>query len=175
MYGTSAFSLKQWIDDNRSQLKPPVGNKMVWQDTDIMVMIVGGPNLRKDYHINPTEEFYYQIEGDMVLKVILDGKKLDIPIRAGDIYLLPPQTPHSPQRPAGTVGMVIERRRPEGEEDHIRWYCDSCGDILHDPSFYLTNLATQIKPVIEEFVAREELRTCKKCGAVMQMTPPPAR
>lgn len=175
MYGTSAFNLKQWIDENRSLLKPPVGNKMVWQDSDLMVMIVGGPNQRKDYHINPTEEFYYQIEGDMTLKVIVDGKKLDIPIRAGDIFLLPPHTPHSPQRPAGTIGMVIEKRRPEGEVDHIRWYCDKCGEVLHDPSFHLTNLATQIKPVIEEFIAKEELRTCKACGAVMTMSPPAAK
>lgn len=173
MYGTSAFNLKQWIEENRHLLKPPVGNKMVWQDSDLMVMIVGGPNLRKDYHINPTEEFYYQIEGDMTLKVIVEGAKHDVSIKAGDIYLLPAQTPHSPQRPAGTVGMVIERRRPEGQEDHIRWYCDNCGEILYDPSFYLTNLATQIKPVIEEFFSREDLRTCKKCGTVMP-TPPPA-
>jgi len=166
----SAFNLKQWVDEHRDLLKPPVGNTVIWTDSDFMVMIIGGPNQRKDYHINPTEEFYYQLEGDMTLKVIEEGgKKRDIPIRAGDVFLLPPNIPHSPQRPAGTVGMVIEKRRPDGKNDHIRWYCEACGEILHDPQFYLTNLATQIKPVIEEFFNNEKLRTCDKCGAVMKI------
>lgn len=169
----NAFNFKKWIDEHRHLLKPPVGNKIVWEDTDIMVMVVGGPNIRKDYHINPTEEFYHQLEGDMTLRIREDGKVRDIPIREGDIFLLPPHIPHSPQRPANTIGLVIERRRPQGQEDHIRWYCEQCGEILHDPHFYLTNLGTQIKPVIQEFIANESLRTCKKCGAKMEITPPP--
>ncbi len=164
-----AFSLRNWIEEHRHLLKPPVGNTIVWQDTDLMVMIVGGPNVRKDYHINPTEEFFYQLEGDVSVKIIEDGRRREIPIKQGDVLLLPPLIPHSPQRPANTVGMVIERRRPEGQNDHIRWYCEGCGEILHDPQFYLTNLATQIKPVIEEFFANQELRTCKKCGTVMNI------
>ncbi len=165
----AAFNLKNWIDEHRDLLKPPVGNTVVWEDTDIMVMIVGGPNVRKDYHINPTEEFFYQLEGDVSVKILEDGKKREIAIKEGDVLLLPPLVPHSPQRPANTVGMVIERRRPAGQDDHIRWYCEECGEILHDPQFHLTNLATQIKPVIQEFLASEELRTCKKCAAVMQV------
>ncbi len=165
----AAFNLQNWIEEHRHLLKPPVGNTIIWQDTDIMVMIVGGPNVRKDFHINPTEEFFYQLEGDVSVVVMEDGQRREIPIKEGDVLLLPPWIPHSPQRPANTVGMVIERRRPEGKNDHIRWYCDGCGGILHDPQFYLTNLGTQIKPVIEEFFASEELRTCKKCGAVMQV------
>lgn len=168
-----AFNLREWIDQNRSLLKPPVGNKMVWEDTDFMVMIVGGPNQRKDYHINPTEEFYYQLEGDIQLKLLENGVPRTVDIRQGDVFLLPPNTPHSPQRPAGTVGMVIERRRPEGNHDHVRWYCEKCGEILHDPHFQLTNLGTQLKPVIEEFYGNENLRTCKKCGATMQVPPKP--
>ncbi len=112
-----AFNLREWIDQNRSLLKPPVGNKIVWEDTDFMVMVVGGPNQRKDFHVNPTEEFYYQVEGNIQLKLIENGVHRTVDIREGDIFLLPPQTPHSPQRPAGTVGMVIERRRPEGDHD----------------------------------------------------------
>ena len=164
-----AFNLKNWIDEHRHLLKPPVGNTVIWTDTDFMVMIVGGPNVRKDYHINPTEEFFYQLEGDVSVKIIEDGNRREIPIKQGDVLLLPPMIPHSPQRPANTVGMVIERRRPKGRNDHIRWYCDGCGEILHDPTFYLTNLATQIKPVIEEFLGSEELRTCKKCGHVLKV------
>ncbi len=165
----TAFNLLNWIEEHRHLLKPPVGNSIIWQDTDLMVMIVGGPNVRKDYHINPTEEFFYQLEGDVSVKIIEDGQRREIPIKQGDVLLLPPLIPHSPQRPANTVGMVIERQRPEGRNDHIRWYCEGCGEILHDPQFFLTNLATQIKPVIEEFLANEELRTCKKCGTVMQV------
>lgn len=164
----SAFSFKGWIEENRHLLKPPVGNAMVWQDTGIMVMVVAGPNQRKDYHVNPTEEFFYQLEGDITLKIIEDGEKQDIPIREGEIFLLPSNIPHSPQRPAGTLGLVIEHRRPQGQNDHVRWYCESCGEVLNDAEFYLTNLGVQIKPVIEKFFGDEALRTCKKCGTVME-------
>lgn len=163
----AAFSLKGWIDEHRHLLKPPVGNKLVWEDSDFIVMIVGGPNRRKDYHVNPTEEFFHQLEGDITLKIIENGEKWDIPIRAGDVFLLPPNIPHSPQRPANTVGMVVERQRPPGQHDHVRWVCEQCDAILHDVDFQLENLGTQLKPVIEAFHASEPLRTCKKCGAVM--------
>ncbi len=167
MYTQSAFSLSGWIDEHRHLLKPPVGNKLVFENADFIVMIVGGPNQRKDYHVNPTEEFFHQIEGDMVLKIIDDGQKRDIPIKQGDIYLLPANVPHSPQRPANTVGMVVERQRPQGQHDHVRWYCEQCDEILNDVDFQLVNLGTQLKPVIEEFYGSEPLRTCKKCSTVM--------
>ena len=110
----SAFNFKKWIDENRHLLKPPVGNKVVWKDREFIVMAVGGPNARTDFHVNQSEEFFYQLEGNMVLKLIGDDKKIvDMPITAGDIFLLPPNTPHSPQREAGSVGLVIERRRRE--------------------------------------------------------------
>jgi 3-hydroxyanthranilate 3,4-dioxygenase len=165
------YNLKAWIEENRTLLKPPVGNKMVWKDSEIQVMIVGGPNRRKDYHVDPGEEFFYQIEGDMTLRVMEEGKTRDISIRQGEIFLLPAYLPHSPQRGANTVGMVIERHRAEGEKDALRWYCEGCGEILYDSSFQLVDLGTQLKPVIEMFYADEKLRTCKKCGVVMQ---PPA-
>lgn len=167
----AAFNLNGWIDEHRHLLKPPVGNQQVFKDSDFIVMIVGGPNQRKDYHINPTEEFFYQLEGDITLGIIEDGEKRDIHIRQGDIFLLPPEIPHLPQRPANTVGMVIERRRPEGQKDHLRYYCENCGEILYDPEFYLTDIVKQLKPLMETFWADESLRTCKKCNAVMQ---PPA-
>src|SRR3989338_488997 len=120
----AAFNLKSWIDEHRHLLKPPVGNVLVFKDSNFQVMIVGGPNRRNDYHIDAGEELFYQIEGDIVLKVIEDGKRRDIPIREGDMLLLPPFVPHSPQRPAGTVGMVVERERLPEEEDRFRWYCE---------------------------------------------------
>jgi 3-hydroxyanthranilate 3,4-dioxygenase len=168
------FSLQAWIDENRHLLKPPVGNKMVWKDSEIQVMIVGGPNRRKDYHIDPGEEFFYQIEGEMTLKVIDDGKPRDLLIRPGEIFLLPPFVPHSPQRGANTVGMVVERHRDEGEQDALRWYCENCWEVLHEASLQVVDLASQLKPIIEGFYADVKLRTCRKCGTVMPPPPPVA-
>lgn len=164
------FGLKQWVSENRHLLKPPVGNAQLFKELspDFIVMIVGGPNARKDFHVNPTEEFFYQIEGDITLRLMENGKERHIPIKEGEIFLLPAHTPHSPQRPAGTVGMVIERRRPEGEHDHLRYYCEKCGNVLFDPDFYLTDIVKQLKPLMEQFWADEKLRTCKTCGTVMQ-------
>ena len=105
------LNFKAWINQNRHLLKPPVGNKCVWKDGDYIVMVVGGPNSRKDYHYNETPEFFYQLEGDMVLKIINNGVPEDVHINEGDIYLLPPKVPHSPQRGANTVGLVIEYPR----------------------------------------------------------------
>ncbi|HIC74606.1 MAG TPA: 3-hydroxyanthranilate 3,4-dioxygenase, partial [Candidatus Marinimicrobia bacterium] len=99
------INFKQWIEDNRKLLKPPVGNKCIYEDAEFIIMVVGGPNARKDYHFEEGEEFFYQIEGDITLKVIDNGEPKDIPIREGEIFLLPPRMPHSPQRPANTVGL----------------------------------------------------------------------
>ncbi len=162
-------NLKRWIDEHRELLKPPVGNKMVWQDSEFMVMIVGGPNQRKDFHVEDGEEWFFQVEGDIVVRIIDEGKVREIPIREGEMFLLPPNIPHSPQRPANTVGLVIERRRIEGEHDHLRWFCEKCGKELHDAEFQLQDLGKQLKPIIENFYATEHLRTCQHCGHVMSI------
>jgi 3-hydroxyanthranilate 3,4-dioxygenase len=167
----SPYNLKAWVEENRHLLKPPVGNKIVWKDTEFLVMVVGGPNRRKDFHVEEGEEFFYQIEGDITLRVMEDGKARDIEIKEGEIFLLPPRIPHSPQRPENTVGMVVERQRKKGELDHLRWYCEQCGEVLHDASFQLVDLGSQLKPIIEAFYADAAARTCKSCDAVMQ---PPA-
>jgi len=166
------INLKRWIDEHRDLLKPPVGNKMVWQDSEFMVMVVGGPNQRKDFHVEDGEEWFYQVEGDIVVRIIEDGKVRDVPIREGEMFLLPPHIPHSPQRPANTVGLVIERRRVEGEHDHLRWFCENCGKELHDAEFQLQDLGKQLKPIIENFYATEQLRTCHHCGHVMTVPAP---
>jgi 3-hydroxyanthranilate 3,4-dioxygenase len=167
----SAFNLKAWIDEHRHLLKPPVGNKMVWQDTEFLVMVVGGPNARKDFHVEDGEELFFQVEGDIVVRILEDGKLRDVPVREGDIFLLPARVPHSPQRPAGTVGLVVERMRRPEEIDHLRWFCESCGETLHDAAFHCKDLGTQLKPIIEAYYADEARRTCRRCGAVMR---PPA-
>ena len=168
------INLSQWIDQHRDLLKPPVGNKMIWQDSEFMVMVVGGPNQRKDFHVEDGEELFFQVEGDIVVRVKEDGQIRDIPIRQGELFLLPAGIPHSPQRPAGTIGLVVERRRAEAEEDHLRWFCEQCGEVLYDANFQLVDLGKQLKPIIEQFWADETLRTCKKCGHVMAAPAPAA-
>ncbi|HEY4001296.1 MAG TPA: 3-hydroxyanthranilate 3,4-dioxygenase, partial [Candidatus Xenobia bacterium] len=126
----TAFNLHQWIEEHRELLRPPVGNALLWQDRDFIVMVIGGPNRRKDFHVDPSEEFFYQVEGDIVLKIVEDGVPRDVPIRQGEVFLLPPMVPHSPQRPAGTVGLVLERAR-QLESEAFEWYCEGCGHKLY--------------------------------------------
>ncbi|MBA3856409.1 MAG: 3-hydroxyanthranilate 3,4-dioxygenase [Cyanobacteria bacterium PR.3.49] len=157
------LNFKAWIEDNRSQLKPPVGNKLVWEDREFIIMVVGGPNSRTDYHVNAGEEFFYQIEGDINLRVIEDGKPRDVPIKEGEIFLLPPNVPHSPRRPANTVGLVIERKRQESEQDGFVWLCENCDEKLYEERFHLTDIVKQFPPIFERFYNSEN-STCKNCG-----------
>lgn len=167
---TPPFNLQLWIDENRSLLKPPVGNKQIWTETgDFIVMVVGGPNSRTDYHYNESEEFFYQLEGDMILKTQQDGKAVEIPIRQGDIYLLPAKVPHSPQRLINTVGIVVEKVRQTGMKDGLLWFCPKCNEKLFEEYFFMTDIASQMQPIFEKFYASEELRTCKKCGHVLEV------
>ena len=163
------FNFQQWIDDNRHLLKPPVGNRQVFHaNEDFIVMVVGGPNSRKDYHYEEGEELFFQVEGDITVKIIEDGKPVDIHIRQGEMFLLPPRVPHSPQRGPNTVGLVIERYGKPGEKDGFLWYCENCGNKLHETYFDLTDIETQLPKVMTEYYSSEELRTCKNCGTVMQ-------
>ncbi len=159
------LNLHAWIEEHRHLLKPPVGNAAIW-NSNFLVMIVGGPNQRSDYHVNPGEELFYQIEGDIILKVIEDGKPRDIPIRQGEIFLLPARVPHSPQRPANTVGLVVEQPKASQEPQHLRWYCRHCNALLYDAEFQPVDLGKQIKEIIERFKSNEELRTCRSCREV---------
>jgi 3-hydroxyanthranilate 3,4-dioxygenase len=163
---STPLNLSAWIDEHRHLLKPPVGNACVW-NSQFLVMVVGGPNARTDYHINPGEELFYQVEGDIVLRVREDGEVRDVPIRQGEMFVLPPGVPHSPQRPANTVGLVLEQRRPDGSEDHMRWYCPKCGAMVHDAAFHCVDLGKQLKPILEQVHASAALRTCKACGTVL--------
>lgn len=163
----SPFNLKKWIADNRDLLKPPVGNFCLYKQAEnFIVMIVGGPNSRKDYHYNESEELYYQVEGNIVLKIIDEGVHKDIAINEGDMFLLPSKTPHSPQRGEGTVGLVIEKVR-ENEEDGFLWYCENCGNKLYEEYKVITDIVAQLPPVMEGFYKDEDKRTCTKCGTLM--------
>lgn len=161
------FNFTSWIDDHRELLRPPVCNKQVFEDAEFIIMVVGGPNSRKDYHYDPGEEFFYQLEGDMLLRTIQNGKRVDIPIREGEIFLLPPGMPHSPQRFENTVGLVVERPRQADEQDGFMWYCDNCDNLLHEEYLHLENIETQLPPIFAAFYADEEKRSCTQCGNVM--------
>lgn len=172
----SAFNLQKWINEHKHLLKPPVGNQQVWKDADLMVTIVGGPNRRTDYHDDPVEEFFYQLKGDMLLKVhdTSTGEFYDVPIREGEIFLLPPHIRHSPQRPQeGSIGLVIEPARPEGDLDAVEWYCFECSTRVHRAEVDLESIVDDLPPIYAKFYADEKLRTCPKCGTVHPGKTPP--
>jgi len=166
-----AFNFKKWIDENRHLLKPPVNNKVVYKDAEFIVMVVGGPNSRKDYHYNESEEFFYQLEGDVIVQIQENGKAVEVPIKEGEIFLLPPRVPHNPRRFKNTIGLVMERKRRDGEKDGLMWFCEKCNEKLYDEYFTLTDITNQFQAIFEKFYNSKDLRTCKKCGHVME--PPP--
>lgn len=164
------FNLQNWIKENRNLLKPPVGNKNLYKDAgDYIVMIVGGPNARKDYHYNETEELFYQLEGDILVKIQEDGKAVDVPIKAGEMFLLPAKVPHSPIRSEGSVGLVIEIKRTEKLTDGLLWFCDNCNNKLHETYFQLDNIEKDFLPRFKEFYTSTEMRTCSECCEVMEV------
>ena len=162
------INFKNWIEENRHLLKPPVGNCVVYEEGDFMIMVVGGPNSRKDYHVDPVEEFFYQLEGHMLLKIMDKGKPVDVPIKEGEIFLLPKNVPHSPQRYENTVGLVVEYQREEGALDAFQWYCDECNKMLHEVTLDLENIVTQLPPLFDAYWDNMDARTCESCGAVQE-------
>jgi 3-hydroxyanthranilate 3,4-dioxygenase len=164
---TMPFNLREWIDDNRELLKPPVCNKQVFVGQQFIVQVVGGPNSRDDYHYDLGPELFYQLEGEMLLKTMQDGEAVDIRIGAGEIFLLPPEIPHSPQRFEDSVGLVVERQRAPHEEDGFMWFCTSCNHKLYEEFLHVSNIVDDLPPVFERFYSSEQARTCDRCGTVM--------
>lgn len=168
------FNFKAWIDANAHLLKPPVGNKLVFENADMVVQVVGGPNQRVDFHDDPAEEFFYQLRGDMVLKVVEDGRISDIRIREGEVFLAPAHLRHSPQRPvAGSVGLVVESARRPNDLDGFEWYCFECGKLVHRVEVPVTNIVKDLPPLFAAFYADPKARTCRHCGAVHPGKEPP--
>ncbi len=161
------FKLLDWIDDHREFLKPPVCNKQMYEDSEFIVQVVGGPNSRTDYHVDEGPELFYQVEGDMVLRTVQDGEFVDIAIGEGEIFLLPPRVPHSPQRFKDTVGIVVERRRAPHELDGFLWFCPKCASKLHEEFLHVDDIVKDLPPVFERFYADTAARTCKRCGTVL--------
>ncbi len=165
MSGLASFNLMQWVEDNRDLLRPPVLNQTIFRDGDFIVMVVGGPNVRTDYHDDPYEEFFYQLKGDMVLKVVEDGALKDVPIGEGNVLLLPPHVPHSPQRPdPESIGLVVERARPAGVMDAFEWYCENCATRVWRREVRVDNIVTDLPPVFEEYYGTVADGNCASCG-----------
>lgn len=163
------FNLNQWIEENRDLLKPPVANKNLYKEAgDYIVMIVGGPNARKDYHYNETEELFYQLEGNIEVHIQEDGEKKTMKLGPGDMYLHPANVPHSPVRFDNSIGLVIERKR-KGTNfmDGLQWYCDNCNHKLHEVKFPLLDVEKDFLGHFKTFYASQDLLTCDNCGTVM--------
>ncbi len=167
------FNLTKWIDENRHLLKPPVGNKNIYVDSeDYIVMIVAGPNARKDYHYNETEELFYQLEGSITVFIQEEGNKVAMQLSQGDMYLHPAKTPHSPSRTANSIGLVIEKKRAgQNIKDGLLWFCENCNNKLHEVYFELTDIEADFLPHFKHFYISEALRTCDKCGTIMESDP----
>ena len=164
------FNLKKWIEENRDLLKPPVGNKNLYIDSgDYIVMIVAGPNARKDYHYNETEELFYQIEGDIIVKTQQNGKMIEVPIKEGEMFLLPAQIPHSPIRSENSIGLVIERKREPHHKDGLMWYSEKENALLFEEYFQLNDIEKDFLPVFKKFYSNKELRTCPISGEIMDV------
>ncbi|MBC7983751.1 MAG: 3-hydroxyanthranilate 3,4-dioxygenase [Candidatus Obscuribacterales bacterium] len=162
-----AFNFLNWIERHRSFLQPPVCNRLVFEESEFVIMVVGGPNSRSDYHDDPGEEFFYQLEGAMLLKTMQQGQPVDIPIRAGEILLLPGHIPHSPQRYANSIGLVVERKRRSDELDGFLWYCENCHHELYSEYLHVSDIVKQLPPVFERFYGSPEHRRCKHCSQLM--------
>lgn len=168
------FDFKRWIEDHRDELKPPVGNKLVFEEKGMVVMVIGGPNRRVDFHDDPVQEFFYQLEGDMVLKIAEGGTIYDVPIREGEVFLLPPHVRHSPQRPVpGSVGLVVESPRMQGMKDGFEWFCFECGGLVHRVEAPVDNIVADLPPLFDAFYNDRAARTCGHCGAVHPGREPP--
>ena len=168
------FNFSRWIAEHSHLLKPPVGNKLVFEDAGMVVQVVGGPNQRVDFHDDPVEEFFYQLRGNMVLKIAEAGKIEDIHIREGDIFMLPAHVRHSPQRPMpGSVGLVVESARREDDRDGFEWFCFNCGERVHRVELAVKDIVKDLPPLFAAFYADEDQRTCEHCGTIHPGKQPP--
>jgi 3-hydroxyanthranilate 3,4-dioxygenase len=162
------INFQSWIDENKHLLKPPVGNKQLYPPAgDFIVMVVGGPNRRTDFHLDPYEEWFYQVKGNMHLNLMTDDGPQRIDIREGDMWMLPRNTPHSPQRPEeGSIGLVVERIREEGTLEKFMWFCPNCNAKVHEVELQVRDIVADLPPVFEAFYTDEKARTCAACGTV---------
>jgi len=166
------INLAEWVEQNRDQLKPPVGNKYLYSGRDFFVMVIAGPNARNDFHITASEEYFFQVKGEITVRIREDGRIKDYKLREGDTFFIPPNVPHSPQRPPGTIGVVVERVRPSGEMEHLVFYCEKCGELVHDIEFDCKDIVEHFRDTMEAFWKDDHRRTCKCCGTLVEKPGP---
>jgi 3-hydroxyanthranilate 3,4-dioxygenase len=170
-----SFSLWRWIEDNRHAFEPPVGNKVIWEDSQFTAMVIRGPNARRDFHVDPSDEIFYMLKGDMVLEYMEGGSRREQVIREGELLLVPALVPHSPHRPADSWGLVVEVKRRLGESESLLWFCERCDARLHAVTMHVADIEAELKAAIERFDSSVELRTCRACGHVQPERAPAPR
>jgi 3-hydroxyanthranilate 3,4-dioxygenase len=170
-----SFNLWKWVEGNRHAFEPPVGNKVLWEDSQFTAMIIRGPNARRDFHVDPSDEIFYMLKGAMVLEYMEDGRRRQQVIREGELCLVPALTPHSPHRPADTWGLVVEVKRRQEETESLLWYCEVCNAQIHALTMHVADIEKGLRAAIEEFDGSTELRTCRSCGHVQPERPPVPR
>ena len=176
MNALEAFGLWTWIEENGAAFEPPVGNKVIWEDSQFTAMVIRGPNARRDFHIDPSDEIFFMLKGAMTLETLEDGTRRSRVIREGEMCLVPALTPHSPHRPADTWGLVIEVTRAPTQTESLVWLCDTCDAKLHEVTMHVADIQKGLKRAIEDFDARVDLRTCARCGHVQpERAPIPLR
>ncbi len=158
------INLKKWVEQHRHEMVPPVSNKYIYDGEDFFVMLINGPNARNDFHVTNSEEFFHQLQGDIVVRIVEDGTIKDIPVREGETFFVPGNVPHSPTRPPNTLGLVVERRRPPGELEHLQFYCDNCHALVEDIEFDCKDIVVHFRQAMEDFWADANRSTCKNCG-----------
>jgi 3-hydroxyanthranilate 3,4-dioxygenase len=158
------LNLMKWVEEHRHLLQPPVGNQYLYDGKDFFVMVIAGPNARNDFHVTDSEEFFHQLQGDVVVRIREGGQIKDVPVREGETFFIPGGVPHSPQRPPGTLGLVVERRRPPGELEHVQFYCEKCGALVHDEEFDCADIVDHFRRAMEELWADAKRATCASCG-----------
>jgi 3-hydroxyanthranilate 3,4-dioxygenase len=160
------FNLRAWIEAHREELKPPVGNRCLFRDSEFIVMVVAGPNARTDYHDDPGDELFYQLQGDITLRTMQQGRPVDIPIREGEIFMLPGHVLHSPRRPANTLGLVVERVRRADEQEGFVWFCERCHRELYAQYLNVTDIEADLPRVFDRYYSDPANRACRHCGHV---------
>lgn len=164
------FNFQKWVAEHADLLRPPVGNQLLHKEGDMIVMVVGGPNTRVDFHDDPVEEWFFQLKGDMMLKIADGGKIYDVPIREGEVFLMPAHVRHAPQRPQeGSIGIVVEAPRQPGMSEGFEWYCFNCEGLVHRAEVTLESpegIVTELPKIYEAFHNSPEARTCPHCGTM---------
>ena len=155
---------ENWIEENREKFKPPVSNRYLYDGRDFFVMVIKGPNARNDFHLVDSEEYFYQLKGDIKVRVREGDRIVDHVVREGETFFIPANVPHSPQRPPDTIGVVVERRRPPGEKEHVIFYCENCGALVEDIHFDCADIVQHFSQAMLDFWNDDARRTCKKCG-----------